>query len=300
MNSVKPIWLRHRRDVVTGLITGVLVGALGIMGVWQLQAASARPPLTLGEIARQMPVSDKPLSRASKVSDVIGLLLNSHSLWKSLRATAITMWLPGTSDTQTVNTTLMVTAGGKANLHTLQRDARGSLMFDTTWVSDGQQILKGDGQRQLFMRTLFPRQFAQVENWGPWASSAGQLVPHPMALLIPSKLAQYVFPTELAQQTGDWVIEGEDTVANRATLIVSVSYTDNQGQPAGQARYWVDAQTGVILKAQQWVPGYAGLYQETVVSEIVYDGALSANAFSVEPPGSGRLVSQEEFEAGQP
>lgn len=111
MNSVKPIWLRHRRDVVTGLITGVLVGALGIMGVWQVQAASARPPLTLGEIARQMPVSDKPLSRASKVSDVIGLLLNSHSLWKSLRATAITMWLPGTSDTQTVNTTLMVTAG---------------------------------------------------------------------------------------------------------------------------------------------------------------------------------------------
>jgi hypothetical protein len=300
MNSVKQIWPGHRRDVVTGLIAGVLVGAFGIMGVWQVQAANARPPLTLGEIARQMPVSDKPLSRASKVGDVIGLLLNSHSLWKTVQATAITVWLPGTSDEQTVNTTLTVAADGKANLHTLQHDVQGSLMFDTTWVSDGQQILKGDGQRQLFTRTLFPRQFAQVENGGPQAPSAGQLVSHPMALIIPSKLAQYIFPTELAQQTGDWMIEGEDTVANRATLVVSVSYADNQGQPAGQARYWVDVRTGVILKAQQWVPGYESLYQETVVSKIEYDGILPANTFSVDPTGSGRVVSQEEFEAGQP
>lgn len=279
-----------------GVILGIVVGLLGATAMSQNPKASAAASadLAAGTLLSTAPADS--LTTQSTAGEILSMMRDSPNRWATLDVIAETTWLPGSGDQQIVHTDLAVSEGVKVNLHTLQHDAKGGLIADESWVTNGEEILQGDMTRAVYTLGEFPSQFRDSSSWTPSRSNAeGVVVAHPMALLVPSKLAQYIFPAELTQQVGSLKVEGTDEVAGRTAVVVTVEYIDVSKAPAGRARYWIDATLGLVLRAQQWVPGDERMYQETIVKSLQLDRALDAKMFSVDVADPARLVTRETY-----
>lgn len=146
-------------------------------------------------------------------------------------------------------------------------------------VSDGISILKMDiasGQTQM---SMMPE------------GTAGQFVPelvpdtafpNPIWGQIGEQLVSMAFSADYAQNQGVFKPFAVELVAERQTLAVEWTYIKNT-QPSWLL--WLDVQTGVILKMQDFGKGGGDTVEnEYLVTQVLYDiPDLSAQLFSVHP-----------------
>ena len=214
-----------------------------------------------------------PLSMNSTSDEIRLRMLMSHTYWSRLWIdSTLTAYLP---DPVAVRQQLWVdqTTSSFRLLSGPQEGKAGRMT-----VANGAQIRMldfGTGQAETQTQTL-----VAPGDFNPSALVSDTIVPHPLAGQIGARLASLVFPTELAQRGGSYVATRAETVAGRAALVVD--WFRQEGKRP--SRYWVDVETGVILRAEEF--GKAGGEQvesEVLVQQIAYDGDFASGLFELEP-----------------
>lgn len=121
---------------------------------------------------------------------------------------------------------------------------------------------------------------------------------HDEMLPVYSSLESMIFPAELLPRAGPMAVVGEERVAGRNAVVVDWDFlaepgTTRQPEPA---RMWVDVETGVVLRFQQYAGDGGGLLREMQVTGIVYDFPFDYRVFD----RTGPLTHFARDPAGEP
>lgn len=295
---------RVKKDILIGAIAGITLTAIFItfqLGGWQTVAAE--PPLTIPEIARNASLPKTPLTIESSTEDVIALMLNSHTQWHTLQAHAITTINNQQLDDNSWQTNIELEQYGKGR----GDYSRVGNESDFAWVSDGNTLWKVKPTANVYSEISLPEDVKTLENYGPTSppteDNQAFIVRHPLDGVFPSMLSSFAFPHGLAQSFQQQVVEivGSDIVAERDTVIVLSQVFDDEGNLVKKHEYWIDTDTGVILKNRVYAEssGWDKWYEQTTVTEIVYDVTFPARTFQFKSEHNMRQVSPDDFDSAR-
>jgi len=149
---------------------------------------------------------------------------------------------------------------------------------DTFKVSDGLTILEMDlttGKSQSRPLPEFTRESHFVPPLEPDVS-----YPNPLWGQIGTPLSELIFSADRAQSQGTFKPVAIEFIAGRQALVVEWTYRENQ-HPSSRA--WLDVETAVILKLQEFGKGGGGDLQSVrVVNQVVYDAPINDNLFGLQ------------------
>ena len=298
MNYLFDDFKEGRKDLLISIVAGLIVGiAILIVGLGP-QPAMASQSVTISSIARVAPKPAVPITEKSSIEDILGLMLNSHTMWKTLKAEAITVWQP-TKEPQTVYTTIEIKQVSKVRLSIKQYDDNNKQMFDTQWISDGYKAYEQDNLLRRYTEYVLPSFAHSVDDFGPQSDpNLGYpvIVRHPMAVLIPSPVADYLYPTGLIQRQGKFGVLGVETISSRVAVIITWVGFDENGLQTGKATFWVDSYTGIILKAQVYGgDSWDDIAEETTIVNIVFDSGIEPTTFVFTPFSDYEYLPLEKF-----
>lgn len=175
---------------------------------------------------------------------------------------------------------------------------------NTLKLSDGATVYNINMNSMLAEQTRYP-DFAKVGQFVP-PIQAGTAYPNPIWGQIGTPLSEMAFPANFAQNDGTFTPIGMDAVAGRPALIVEWTFRENA---APSWKMWLDTQTAVILKMQEFgKDGSPTLQGERVVESITYDSAFDAALFAppanlaqpgiATPVGSNPLITESSSPVG--
>jgi hypothetical protein len=236
-------------------------------------AVPASTPLPNEMLASPMPTLTAPPVAAPVLSngeDVRQLMLFSHQRWNSL-------WVDGVHNQYTGDGSLNAIQSTRIQLWIVQpsqvRMLSGSNggMPETMWISDGNFYAENDNPAQSMP------DFSQT-TFSPPITFSDTVYTHPLDGMIGTPFTAMVFPNGLAQRPGSYNIVGDETLVGRRTVIME--WSREEGVLID--RFWIDAQTGVILR---WLnfskPGGQAISSEMYVTSILIDPNLPEQAFSL-------------------
>ena len=157
---------------------------------------------------------------------------------------------------------------------------------DGAAVSDGQTVRRLDVSTGQISGETLPA--AARQAFIPPEAVSDSVVDHPLARAINSPLADQLFASLFGQRSGTFTPQTLDVVAGRNALVV------DWAPPEGSSvdRLWVDAQTGVVLRWQNFGKSGGGrIQQDIIVNAIEYDAEFPSELFDqqllVEPYFAG-------------
>jgi hypothetical protein len=224
--------MKSKHTIVAGLLVLCLVALLAILV--QSQAA------------------DKPVSASVDTPALVARLFDSHNLWNTINGSAeITYYNADGAIQQAFQDQFAYSADGKVAVNLNQLEGTQSTPT-LTFISDGttaMQVMWSAGtylvqSTEHFMQdlTALPASAAQVET----RDGFPVIKRHPLAMLSPDPLADFLFPVGLAQRQGVYKVVGADEISGRKTTVVEYFWAEDDVLPA--ARYWVDDEIGIILQ----------------------------------------------------
>jgi len=149
---------------------------------------------------------------------------------------------------------------------------------DTLKLCDGTTILEMDLKNGQSQSRPLP-DFANASQYVP-PIEPGVAYPNPIWGQIGTPLSELIFSADRAQNQGAFEPVALETIAGRQTLAVEWTYIDNQ-QPSFKA--WLDVETGVILKIQEFGKGGGEEVQsERVVEQVAYDAFFGDDLFNLQ------------------
>jgi len=273
-----------RKDLLIGGLAGIVIAAAIVAFRLYPASASANQPVTVQDIAANAPLPALPLAATSSLEDVTALMLNSHTLWRTLQAKAITISSSTTTSPNPASSEIVIAQYGKFRVDF--GPIEGLPTFTT--ISDGQKIWEQNAGSKTYSEHAVPEFAKSPEKFDPPAPPSGGApftVPHPLEGLIPSVLGEFSYPHGLAQSFRQWKAEviGIDKVAGRDVVVI-LWQIEKEGVIGKKHKYWIDALTGVVLKSE--IYGFKGdwneWYTQTTVTNIVYDQPIPAETFTVQ------------------
>ncbi|TDA63505.1 MAG: hypothetical protein D9V45_14005 [Chloroflexi bacterium] len=200
----------------------------------------------------QSKTTDKSVSASVDTPTLVSKLFNSHNLWKTIRGTAnITYYNADGAVQQTFKDQFAYSADGLVAVEVNQIDGAQSVRT-MTFISDGvtaMQVMWDAGtyvvqSTEHFMQdlTALPTSASQIET----RDGFPVIKRHPIAMLSPDPLVDFLFPVGLAQRQGIYEVVGADEISGRKTTVVEYFWAADDVLPA--ARYWVDDEIGIILQ----------------------------------------------------
>jgi len=274
------------------ILKGIAVGALtGVIALGAIRGVSASPDISRKLVIPALP--SKPLTVDSSVDEVLALMLESDRKWNSLAAEyKLTTIDPETLEVQDEMQKFWLNEKGK-----WARVEIAGENIAIRFIRNAGSINAENHRSNIFFSTSIPGTF-QLNDFNPrelLANGPGEVVYlHPYAKALPTDYYDFLYPTAIAQSimeniangTESLVIVGDDIVAERETIIVS--------RPEVHHLYWVDAVTGVILRAQ-----YFGELDEWQVQfeaqEITFDHPMMKTIFDFEKPNGKAQVDPDRF-----
>lgn len=278
-----------RKDWFISITTGILLATVVIyFGV-------TNPNLISSENASAQTISKEANMRDSDVMKIRNAMLQSHTNWDTIHVVATTTWFEEGQEA----------ASRTSNVYIDQRTHQGKIESSETgqtpslyWgVKNGEvyeiNLESGESaQRKLPDFVTDGRGVAALaknveEIYAPdnnaYIDEAGNetIFRHPFGMLMPSPLADCIFPVGLAQRSGNYTIVGKEDIADRSTWIIEYSWSGHGPGTIGQ-RFWVDMENGVILKSLTFESNnMKNIVEETIVTFIAFDPSLDANLFEL-------------------
>jgi outer membrane lipoprotein-sorting protein len=214
------------------------------------------------------PIPPPALSGALEIQQ---LMLNSHTRWKSLQANAVVSLFPPagvSAETQNTSVQVWIEQPGKARVIAGPPDQAPTHIF----LSDGQNT-RNDSDPPS------PLPPSVLETYNPPTTLTDTVTPHPLSGYLGTPVSDLIFPSGLAQRGGEYRLVGKESAANREAYLVE--WSREPGELID--RFWVDTQTGVILRHQS----YGKQDSVTPVSDIrltsiQFDQALPADLFRLD------------------
>lgn len=157
---------------------------------------------------------------------------------------------------------------------------------DGATVSDGQTVRRLDVTSGQISGETLPAEARRA--FIPPEAASDSVVPHPLAEAIGSPLAEQLFASVFGQRRGTFTAQTLDVIAGRDALVVD--WAPPQGSRTD--RLWVDVQTGVVLRWQNFgKSGGERVEQDIIVNAIQYDAEFASELFNqqllVEPYFAG-------------
>ena len=212
-----------------------------LTGCSQRANPSATPmPQELAPLADPPTPTPVPPPELTGALEIQQLMLQSHTFWKSLQASAVaSLYPPAGMDGEIQNTVVQVwiEQPGKARVIAGPPDQAPTHIF----ISDGQNVrMDSDPPSPL------PPSVLDVFN-AP-TTLTDSITPYPLSGFLGTPVSDLLFPTGLAQRGGEYRLIGKESTANREAYLVE------WGRQPGELidRFWVDTATGVILRHQSY------------------------------------------------
>jgi outer membrane lipoprotein-sorting protein len=167
-------------------------------------------------------------------------MLYSHTRWQTLHIiyTVMQYPLPGSSmepEQQNVQVWIQQPAQFKVVISAPKGGPQ------TSAISDGKTIVDGYGQAQSLTPYV-------LEPFNPPNTPTDTISMHPLAGFLGTPVSDLIFPAGLAQRGGEYRQTGQELVADRQAYVVE--WSREPGKLID--RFWVDAQTGIILRQQNY------------------------------------------------
>jgi hypothetical protein len=220
-----------------------------------------------------IPPSAVPPNPSSNLSDgesVRLFMLSSHTRWQSLWADAqIDDYGTAGSTTPVQSTHLQVWIAQPAQFRVLSGPAGGAPT--DILVSDGNNLRQQGG-------TISPLPPSVREPFSPPTTLSDTVYPHPLGGMLGTPLGDLLYPAGLAQRQGTYQVIGHDMAAGREAVLLDWSYTPG----AVADRLWVDAETGVLLRMQNFGKGgQQGLQTDYSINQIIFNESFPVSVFLV-------------------
>lgn len=230
-------------------------------------------------LAEQFLSQPKPAIAATE-DGIVDLMLKGYTTWNSFSGEALTVWQVN-GEKQIWTATIGIQQPFQVRLDLLQDNT-----IKETWISNDQSIIYVDPLRGEYAETKLPnfvKDFSLIPDQDS-KITPDTVIHHPMALLIPSVVGKYLFPAGLAQRSGEYQVSGTEQILDRPTYILDWHDEDESGTVTTKSRYWVDTQTGTILKAIV----YGGenldeIFEETTFTRIAFDPPIASEEFLFTP-----------------
>ena len=208
------------------------------------------------------------------------LMLFSHTRWQSLWADGrVDYYAPDGSNQVVQSERLQVWIVQPGQMRVLRGPAGAGP--NEMWVSDGFNAREQGGQ-------VLPMPPMEREAFTPPTTFSDTIYPYPLSGYVGYGLGDLLFSTSLAQRPGVYQVIGRENVAGRQAILLDWSHTEG----AVADRLWVDAQTGVILRQQNFGKGgLQGLNSEILITAIQYGVNPPANTFNVSSTMPGNFAS---------
>src|SRR3990172_9822927 len=266
--------------ILTLSVTGVVVIA------WTAVGRLALPSLWGAEAAKQGP------SFGEDEKEVVQLLLESHTTWETLSGQATIAW-HREGATQEWTETFAIQQPYKVSL-----ELEGLKEYDglfRVWMSNGETIYEAD-ERRLYTESPMPAFALDLESYQlpqtPDDIDADTVYRHPMAMLMPTPLADYIFPVALAQSGGRFQREGEERIGDRQTWLVDWTREDT----GDLQRLWIDTRTGGVVKGLIYSSDEPDeLFGEVFLGDVVFDSLITEGTFEWTPEADWKYVDVAEF-----
>jgi hypothetical protein len=199
------------------------------------------------------------------------LMLYSHERWSTLFADAVVNRYPaeGYGPAQTLRVQTWIRLPAQARWES--GPAEGAP--DTYWISDGVNIRDGDN----------PLTPAPESLQAPFHMTIAPdtINGYPLAGVMGGPLMDMLFPTGLAQRGGYYTFIGKEAIAGRQAYLVEWRYMPDTPTD----RLWVDAQTGVVLRQQNYgKSGSQTPVSDIFVTRIEFDSDIPPEVFDVNQP----------------
>lgn len=183
-------------------------------------------------------------ARASEsIDEILNLILNSHDNWETIQGKAsITRYSPE-SESQSHIERFDIDPPGLVRLELLSSPEE---KLQRLWISDGAEVFSTDEEKKTFLTSKLPG-FSQDTTVLPKSLSevdVGTVYHHPLELIMPSPVAEYIYPHWFAQGQPDAVYQvlRADKLLGRDVWVVE--YKDSRNLSVA----YIDQKTGVILR----------------------------------------------------
>ncbi len=252
--------------------------SLGACALFPGAHANSSPAAPLSEPATPTPVMPPELKGDLAIQE---LMLASHTRWRSLHAIYTTIQYPSTGltaepDQQNVQVWVQLPAQFKV---LVSRPKGGP---QTVAICDGQNILDSSG----FQQSLPP---AVLEQFNPPNTPSDTVYPYPLSGFLGTSVSDLIFPAALAQRGGEYRQTGQESVAGRQAYVVE--WSREPGKIID--RFWVDQQTGVILRQQNYgKQNSLSPVNDFQATYIEIDSDLPADIFSLAAVPATATVAQ--------
>ncbi len=230
-------------------------------------------------LAASAPVSStKPiLSMDSTSAEIQQAMLLSASRWQTIWLDGVVTWYAQDGSAPQVYHEQVWIDQMSSRFRILMSGVNADLP-ETLKICDGNTVLEMKVKSGETQSNPLP-DFAHAAQFVP-TLVAGSASPNPLWGQIGTPLSEMVFAANYAQNQGIFKPVSSETIAGRKTLAVEWTYVDNS-QPSFRA--WLDVETGVILKLQEFGKGGGDSLQgERIVEQVAYDTAFDAALFG--PP----------------
>lgn len=221
--------------------------------------------VSIGVLLSACARSDTP---AADIEEVLDLVATSHTRWHTVQGQAVVVWTGTQGQQQEYVQDFAVSQPAAARFASVR--AHIAPVYDV-WMSDGAYIYEINTTAGTYVQSPLPAfalDLSGMEN--PETGPDPVAIIHPFSMLIPSPVAQYIYPHWFAQQVnGSYQLLGEEEWLGRKVWKVEC-VTETATSLA-----WVDQSTGVILRFQQ--PDYVD-YRMT---SIAFDETIDTGVFTL-------------------
>ncbi len=253
------------------LICAVLLLALSACAPAQNEGQVSQPTDTLPNN-----ILSNPLSMESSSEQIQQAMLISASKWQSLFLDGTVTWYDQNGSGAVVDSQHQQVWIDQMTFRFRYLSGPVNGEAASFKASDGTTIIEMDlasGGTQTYNMAPMPNPPQFVPTLKEGVAS-----PNPLWGQMGVPLAQLAFPSDFAQNQGAFKPVGTETVLDRPTLIVEWTYIQNN-QPSFRA--WLDLQTGVMLKKQDFGKGGGAILEsEMTLTKIVFDSAFDSQLFT--------------------
>lgn len=108
------------------------------------------------------------------------------------------------------------------------------------------------------------------------------VVPHPMGLRISPIIAELLYPTKRPQRLGNYLSIESTQFLGRDAWLINWEQHNNSNQLTGKEQFWVDQQTGVVLRIERFDTQHPDrLLQAFTFTTITFDSPVTQNGMNV-------------------
>lgn len=248
-----------KMDFVISIISGVVMGLLVIFS---------------GGIETLF--KSKIVSAESPMDSILTTVLNSDTKWTTIEGDAEITWYGKNGDLQPYTVAFTISQPDKVFVDTTDLSGLGN---EGIWISDGVKIYEINKKSMTYVENVFPTHFRDISllprNLKD-VEQADMVTIHPLSLLIPSPIKEYIFPSSFAQGNSKdtYSLLGTDTLLERQVWVVK--YQNPYGD---EVNAWIDQETGIIMKFTQSNSDVKNL--DVVFKSIHIDQQVEPNTFTL-------------------